>query len=98
MQKQSRTRAIYAFGLVAVFALGYAASELQDNAAHATALAGEKAAYLIVSSNVIDPEPLAAYGEAAGPGRARRASRSSLRRTWAAAWRYSRARGPSRAA
>ena len=68
MQKHSRTRAIYAFGLVAVFALGYAASELQDNAAHATALAGEKAAYLIVSSNVIDPEPLAAYGEAAGPG------------------------------
>jgi uncharacterized protein (DUF1330 family) len=68
MQKQTRTRALYAFGLVAVFALGYAAAELQDNAAHAAALAGEKAAYLIVSSRVVDPEPLAAYGEAAGPG------------------------------
>ena len=70
MQKQTRTRSIYALGLVAVFGLGYAAAELGDNAAHASAVAGEKAAYLIVSSKVIDPEPLAAYGEAAGPGAA----------------------------
>ena len=68
MQKQTRTHSLYALGLVAVFALGYGAAELQDNAAHASALAGEKAAYLIVSSKVIDPEPLAAYAEAAGPG------------------------------
>lgn len=68
MQKQTRTRSIYALGLVAVFGLGYAAAELQDNAAHASAVAGEKAAYLIVSSKVLDPEPLVAYGEAAGPG------------------------------
>ena len=68
MQKRTRTRSLYALGLIGVFALGYAAAELQDNAAQAAALAGEKAAYLIVSSRVIDPEPLAAYGEAAGPG------------------------------
>ena len=68
MQKQTRTRGLYALGLIAVFGLGYAAAELQDNAAQAAALAGEKAAYLIVSSKVIDPEPLVAYGEAAGPG------------------------------
>ena len=71
MRKQTRTRSLYALGLVAVFALGYAAAELQDNAAQAAALAGEKAAYLIVSSQVIDPEPLAAYAEAAGPGAAK---------------------------
>lgn len=70
MQKQTRTRALYAVGLIAVFGLGYAAAELQDNPAQAAALAGEKAAYLVVSSQVIDPEPLAAYAEAAGPGAA----------------------------
>lgn len=68
MQRHTRTRSIYALGLVAVFALGYAAAELGDTAAHASAVAGEKAAYLIVSSKVLDPEPLVAYGEAAGPG------------------------------
>ena len=68
MKMRTRKRALQAFGLIAVFGLGYAAAELQDNAAHASALAGEKAAYLIVGSKVVDPEPLAAYGEAAGPG------------------------------
>ena len=71
MQKQTRKRALFAFGLIAVFGLGYAAAELQDNPAQAAALAGEKAAYLVVSSQVVDPEPLAAYAEAAGPGAAK---------------------------
>ena len=71
MRKQTRTRALHAFGLIAVFGLGYAVAELQDNPARAAALASEKAAYLVVSSQVIDPEPLAAYAEAAGPGATR---------------------------
>lgn len=63
---------LYSLGLSAFFGLGYGVAQLQDSVAHAGVLPGEKAAYLIASTRVIQADGLEAYGEAAGPG-ARRA-------------------------
>ncbi len=69
MQANQRPTLFYVLVLIAVFGLGYAVAEFQNTAAHATsALPGEKAAYLVVSSTVVDPDQMAAYGAAAGPG------------------------------
>ena len=74
-----KKQVLYSIGLSAFFGLGFGVAQLQDSVAHARALPGEKAAYLIASTRVIQADGLEAYGQAAGPG-ARRAGMQMVAR------------------
>lgn len=56
----------YSLGLVAAFSLGYVWAPRHDGVAYAQATP-EKAAYLIASTNVLKPDQMGPYGQAAGP-------------------------------
>jgi uncharacterized protein (DUF1330 family) len=69
MQVNHRPTLLSVLVLLTVFGLGYTVAEFQNTSAHATsALPSEKAAYLVVSSTVVESDQMAAYGAAAGPG------------------------------